>query len=426
MRIILAIVWYAAQAWLGGLCISIILSSWSHSFLTMHNTLPASAEMTTRDFTGYVIFNFISVPFMFIRPEKSRNWVAGANLISFITLMGIFIWAVSTGGTGPLVHMPSNFVIMPRSWAWLYGISTNVGGVATGVVNMSDYTRFAKKQGVQVWGTLFALQILGTIIPVFALLTGSATIKIWGGDPYWNPLTIVSQWMADDYSPAARAGAFFCGFGLLISQISGNIYGNAYAGGIDLSGLFPTYIDIRRGCFIVALLSWVIQPWLFFNTSSVFMATMSSFTVFLVPLIGVMVADYFFIRHQRIELSHLYTSSREGAYYFTGGFNWRALLTWVVCFAPGLPGMISSINPSITVSKGAENYFRGNYIFSKLTIAFTKQQLTLDRLLCQHAHAYCFDEGIPSQASWIAGRNRCLRDLYCRSRDKEGNGAICS
>lgn len=133
--------------------------------------------------------------------------------------MSICIWATSVGGTGPLVHQPSNFVLMSRGWAWLYAISSNVGGVATGVLNMSDYTRFARKQGVQVLGTIFALQILGTIIPVFAVLTGSATINIWNGQPEWNPLAIIIRWMVVDYSPGARAAAFFAGLGLVVSQV---------------------------------------------------------------------------------------------------------------------------------------------------------------------------------------------------------------
>jgi nucleobase:cation symporter-1, NCS1 family len=64
IRIILSIVWYGSQAWLGGLCVSAILSSWSHSFLTMANTFPESAHMVTRDFIGFLIFHIISLPLM--------------------------------------------------------------------------------------------------------------------------------------------------------------------------------------------------------------------------------------------------------------------------------------------------------------------------------------------------------------------------
>lgn len=64
MRIMLSIVWYGSQAWLGGLCVSAMLSSWSYNFLMMENTLPASANMVTRDLVGFTLFHVISVPFL--------------------------------------------------------------------------------------------------------------------------------------------------------------------------------------------------------------------------------------------------------------------------------------------------------------------------------------------------------------------------
>lgn len=62
IRIILSIVWYGSQAWLGGLCVSAMLSSWSYSFLTMPNALPESARMVTRELIGFLIFQIISIP----------------------------------------------------------------------------------------------------------------------------------------------------------------------------------------------------------------------------------------------------------------------------------------------------------------------------------------------------------------------------
>lgn len=64
MRIMLSIVWYGSQAWLGGLCVSAMISSWSYSFLHMENTFPASANMVTRDFIGFLLFHIISIPFL--------------------------------------------------------------------------------------------------------------------------------------------------------------------------------------------------------------------------------------------------------------------------------------------------------------------------------------------------------------------------
>lgn len=132
-----------------------------------------------------------------------------------------------------------------------------------------------------------------------------------------------------------------------------------------MAGMLPKWINIRRGCFIAALLSWAVQPWLFYNTSSTFVATMASFSVFLAPLTGIMMCDYFVLRRQNIELSNLYSPSKEGAYWYTYGVNWRAVVTWIVCFTPAMPGMIATLATGVTIDQGAMNYYWGNYIFGK-------------------------------------------------------------
>lgn len=73
-------------------------------------------------------------------------------------------------------------------------------------------------------------------------------------------------------SSAARAGVFFLAFGFGMTSMFENIcvrvpqnligcgadtfQGNAVAGGIDLAGLFPRYIDIRRGAIITFMAAW--------------------------------------------------------------------------------------------------------------------------------------------------------------------------
>lgn len=306
-----------------------------------------------------------------VRPEKSKWPVLFANAITFFVMLGITIWATTqAGGPGPLWATPNQTLegITP-AWAWIYAIVASLGAISAGILNQSDFTRFAKRQGMQVPGITFALFIPGMAVPLMGILTASASVTIYGGDPFWNPLTLINQWMLTDWSATSRAAAFFCGLAFLISQLAENILGNGYAAGMDLAGLFPKFINIRRGAIIGAVLSWAVQPWLFYNTSSVFVATAASFSVFLGPLTGIMLVDYFLIRKQQIEVTQLYTGSPEGSYYFYRGFNLRAIIVWVVCFVPAMPGMISTLNPSIKVSQGAINYYRGNYIFGAASAA---------------------------------------------------------
>lgn len=143
-------------------------------------------------------------------------------------------------------------------------------------------------------------------------------------------------------SSKSRAGVFFLAAGFAFTAMFENICGNAIAGGIDLAGLFPRYINIRRGAIITFVAAWIVQPWQLINKATTFVAVLSSFSVFLAPIIGIMACDYYLLRHRRIRLSHLYRS-HDSAYYFSKGFNWRAIPAWVCGWAPTIGGLIVTV-----------------------------------------------------------------------------------
>lgn len=59
----------------------------------------------------------------------------------------------------------------------------------------------------------------------------------------------------------ARAACFFLALSFFLSQLCVNIAGNAITGGIDLATLFPKYINVRRGPYIVAVIGFAMNPW---------------------------------------------------------------------------------------------------------------------------------------------------------------------
>lgn len=370
IRIILSIVWFGSQAYLGSQCLNCIFASWSKSYLNMKNTLPESVNMTTQDLVGFVIFQVISIPLLLIKPERLNKLLMVTCVATFFGMMGITIWAVTNNGgsNGPLMSASTNISSSARAWFWIYGISSWYGSLSSGVANQSDFTRFSEKPWDSFWGTIVSMLGVGTIIPLMGLVTASA-MKGTYDEEYWMPNDIIMKWMTEDYSAKARAGAFFCALTFTLSQLSFNTMGNGYAGGMDLAGLLPKIFNIKRGAVLTALLSWVVQPWDFYNTSSTFVTVMASFSVFMSPIVAIIVSDFWVIRHKHIKLSHLYTTDPEGNYWYTKGWNYRSLLIWCIAFAPGIPGLINSANPSISISKGAKNFYNGNTVF-EFAIAF--------------------------------------------------------
>lgn len=153
-RIILSLTWFCVQSWTGGLCVTAVLSAMFSGYHNMGNTLPESANTDTKSLVGWVIYNVITIPILYIPPERTRRLLFGMNIISFITLVCIMIYVLSTArGGGPMLSAPA----AARSgsqlgWAIVQGITTVIGGIAVGLTNQADYSRFARREGDQIFG----------------------------------------------------------------------------------------------------------------------------------------------------------------------------------------------------------------------------------------------------------------------------------
>lgn len=156
---------------------------------------------------------------------------------------------------------------------------------------------------------------------------------------------IAQQWLDDTYSSGARAAAFFAGVGLLMIQIGINVVDNAFSTGMDLAGLFSSYVNIRRGAYIGLILSLAMCPWKLLSSAAVFISVLSAYSVFLGPIIGIQVCDYWLIRRRKLKLSDLYHPRPDGIYYFVKGINPRSFISWVVGFVTQLPGFAANVTP---------------------------------------------------------------------------------
>ncbi|KAK2012494.1 NCS1 nucleoside transporter [Colletotrichum eremochloae] len=345
-RIILSLVWFSVQSWTGGLTVVNCLSAIFPSFESLGNVFPESSHLTSKGFIGWVIYNVLLIPILYIRPERIQKLLLAFNVISSVTLVSIMIWALATAGeAGSLVRQGSKSMSSSElGWQIVHGITTVIGSIAVGLTNQPDYCRFARKPGDQVFGQWFSIIFFGAIFPTFGCLAASATGVIYG-EPIWNPPLIVQAWLDTDYNAKSRAGAFFAGLGLLCIQLSINSVDNAFSAGMDLAGLFSQYINIRRGAYIGLVLSIALCPWELLSSAAVFISVLSAYSVFLGPVIGIQICDYFIIRRRRIKLSDLYHPRPDGSFYYWKGINPRTFVAWVCGFATQLPGFAASVTP---------------------------------------------------------------------------------
>ncbi|KAI2629867.1 NCS1 nucleoside transporter family protein-like protein [Hypoxylon sp. NC1633] len=365
-RVFLNFIWNAIQCWNGGRLATVCLTAIWPSFSKMPNFLPESLPATADQFVGFIVFWVLSLPLLWIPPEKFKIPFLFTSLYTGIGMLAMMIWALSTAnGAGPLLYTG---VSLPQgstwnsSWLLMAGINQTIGGIAAGITNGSDFSRYARNWQAYVIGTITSGWVTGVLVCLVGLVTTSAAQKIYG-EVYWNPPDLLMRMMENgDGSSAARAGVFFLAFGFGLTSMFENVCGNAVAGGIDLAGLWPHYINIRRGAVITFIAAWVVQPWQLVNKAVTFIQVLSSFSVFLSPVIGLMAVDFYLLRGRNIRLSHLYTTA-DTSYWYWKGMNWRAVVAWICGWAPTIGGLIVTVEQDATAPRALyELYFMAFFI----------------------------------------------------------------
>ncbi|KAI0309766.1 NCS1 nucleoside transporter family [Amylostereum chailletii] len=352
-RVILSMFWFGIQTYTGSECVYQMLKAIWPSLARLPNHLPEGANITTAGMMCYLLYWLIQFPFMLVSPQRIRWLFLAKAIVVPPTWLAMLIWAmVKVPPRNGILSAHSSLHGSSLSWAWLSALNSALGIYSTLAVNIPDFTRYAKNERAQY--------IQALIIPTaftLAAFTGIAVTSagtVLYGKVLWDPLKLIDQW--DN-----RAAAFFAAFAFVLTTLGTNISANSLCAGNDMTALCPRYINIRRGQVICAFLGgWALCPWEILASATGFLSFMNGYTVFLGPIAGIMVTDYWLVHRTHVDVPSMYRP--HGRYRYTNGVNMRALAALIVSVPPNLPGLINSINPSIPIG-GAVFVYNIAYLF---------------------------------------------------------------
>ncbi|KAK0220003.1 NCS1 nucleoside transporter family [Armillaria fumosa] len=348
-RAVAAIVWFGTQTYQGGQCVEVMLRAIWPSFKTFPNHLPASAHVTSSQMLCFFIFYIIQLPLLWIHISKLRYLFMVKVIVMPIFGFTLFGWAVGRAhGFGPVFSQGTNATTSPAAVLFFSAMTSAIAPKATLALNICDFTRYAKSRRTVVWTNIFSLSIPVTLCAILGVVVTSA-VQIIYGVTTWNPLQVCELW-------SSRAAQFFAAFCWSLAVIATNISANSTAVGNDLMILFPEYINIRRGQYICAILGVAACPWIVQNSAKSFTSFLGGYSIFLGPIAGILLSDYFILRHRNLEIPALYRHGR-GQYWYTSGFNWRAVVAFTLALIPNLPGFAGKVNSHLHVPVGATYLF---------------------------------------------------------------------
>jgi nucleobase:cation symporter-1, NCS1 family len=355
VRAVPCLIYYGIQTSLAGqavqACVTALWPSFAHWRV---DAFPASANITAQQLMCFAIFWLLSLPFLYLPIRTLRFLFVAKSILVPLYWTALFTWSITVAGGFPEIWRRPSLPTDGMTVGYLFGICVNaaISGNATFAVNIMDISRHSKSDRAAWVTQLFALPILVTLTELLGCTMAVASSVVYG-EVQWNPLVIINNF-------ENRGGKFFAGAFFIFFNIMTNVTGNSIPFANDLTGLFPKYINIRRGQFICAVLGFAICPWQIEAKATTFLAFMGAYTLFLGATTGVMMTDYFWIRRgYGINISQIFKP--HGIYWYNMGFNWRAFVAWFVALGPLFPGMLKSMGVNIT-NKGVLNLYSWNYV----------------------------------------------------------------
>ncbi|KAI9036353.1 nucleobase cation symporter-1 family protein [Aspergillus affinis] len=367
-RAAMAVIWYGVQGYIGGQCVTIMISAIWPSYANLPNTIPASSGVDTKGFVSFFLFWLGSLPALWFPVHKIRHLFTVKAIYSPIAAIAFFAWAISrANGIGPIVHQPNTVHGSALAWAVVKAIMSCMGNFATLIVNDPDFSRFAYKPKDALWSQLFTIPIGFGITSFIGIIASSSSAVIFGGEMVWNPLDLLNMFLKGA-SSAERFGIFVIATGFALAQLGTNISANSVSAGTDMTALLPRYITIRRGSYVCAAVGLAMCPWNLVSSSNQFTTYLSAYSIFLSSIAGPMLCDYYVVRKGYLQVKDLYSARKNSPYRYSYGFSWQAYASYLAGILINIVGFAGAVGRTVPV--GAQYIYNINYV-SGVTVSFT-------------------------------------------------------
>jgi NCS1 family nucleobase:cation symporter-1 len=327
LRAIVACGWFGIQTWIGGLAIDALMTAlWSG-----WTSLPGGKAI------GFAVFWLIQVAIIIKGTEGIKileSWSAPLLLVGGLALL---IWAIRNGGGLGNILSESRRLQQGSTPFWVLfpaALTANVGYWATLSLNIPDFTRYAKSQRSQMTGQALGLPTTMTAFAFIGVAVTAATIVVFG-KAIWDPIQLIAM----IGSPAV---IIFGALVVLAAQLTTNMAANVVSPANDFSNLAPRKISYVTGGLITAVIGILMMPWKLYNDAAAYIFTwLLGYSSLMGALGGILIADYWIVRRQKLNLRDLFEVN--GEYTYSNGTNWRAVAALVISILPVIPGFIRAV-----------------------------------------------------------------------------------
>ena len=210
----------------------------------------------------------------------------------------------------------------PSSSCWLITMCANTGMWAALAADIPNMTRSLKapvgernwfKRNINNWVPQFAtLPIIETFIAVIGAISYLTTGN-------WNPVEVIQ-------AQAHGATLIILLVMVILAQWSTNTAANLVPPAMCFTNAGARWnLPYKVAVLIAGLIGVCVMPWKILDQLYTYLGYFGSF---LSALAGIMICDYYVIRHRRLNVQDLY--KKDGQYRYHGGINWCGIIAWIL------------------------------------------------------------------------------------------------
>jgi NCS1 family nucleobase:cation symporter-1 len=316
IRGLIAVAWYGIQTFLASAALDIVL-------IKLWPSLAQYASLENYGFLGLPLLGWCTFALLWVL-QAVVFWRGMESIRRFIDFCGPAVYVVMFLLCGYLIQKAGFSAInlnlgevTHHGWGavgvMLSAIALVVSYFSGPMLNFGDFSRYGKSFDAVKKGNLLGLPVNFLVFSLLVVVCASLTIPVYG-ELLTDPVQTVAR---TDSTVAIVLGALT----FTIATIGINIVANFISPAFDFSNVNPQKISWRAGGMIAAVGSVLITPWNLYNNPDLIHLTLETLGAFIGPLFGVLIADYYLIRKQRVVLDDLFTMKESGSYWYRSGYN---------------------------------------------------------------------------------------------------------
>ncbi|NDZ15650.1 nitrate reductase [Variovorax sp. WS11] len=345
IRGLIAVAWYGIQTYLASAAFMVLA-------LHLFPNLAPYADVKLHGFAGLSTLGWLAFMVMWVL-QAFVFWHGMEAIRKFIDWAGPGVYVVMTILCGWLVwkagwkNIDLNLGgVKFQGWdalpVMLSAIALVVSYFSGPMLNFGDFSRYGKSFDAVKKGNFWGLPINFVFFSLLTVITTAATLPVFG-ELITDPVHTVGK---IDSTTAVVLGALT----FMIATIGINIVANFVSPAFDFSNVAPQHISWRTGGMIAAVGSIFLTPWNLYNNPEVIHYTLDILGSFIGPLFGILIADFYLVQKQHVVVDELYTLNPKGRYWYTKGYNMKAVWTMIPS------ALIPILCVLIPAWRGAANY----------------------------------------------------------------------